>query len=442
MNHQTIIVLDFGGQYNQLIARRVRECGVYCEVKPYTTPLADLLAMKPIGFIFTGGPNSVYLEDAPHVDPALFDAGVPVLGICYGCQLIAHHLGGRVVAANDATAREYGKTETFFDTNCKLFKGLPEKSVTWMSHGDYMEKVPEGFSLVAHSDACPNVAICDETRGFYGVQYHPEVNHTEFGTAMIRNFLYEVCGATGDWTMGDYKNTAIAAVREALTRTLANELADESLAVYNANKLDSYRVEHADIGKRALRNTCLRYLAFAEPTLGDKLVATQYHQADNMTDALAALSAAVAAELPCRDALMQEYDDKWHQDGLVMDKWFILQSTSPAANVVETVRGLLNHRSFSMSNPNRVRSLIGAFASSNPAAFHAEDGSGYQFLVEMLTELNQRNPQVASRLIEPLIRLKRYDEKRQALMRAALEQLKGLENLSGDLFEKISKALA
>ena len=214
MNHQTIIVLDFGGQYNQLIARRVRECGVYCEVKPYTTPLADLLAMNPIGFIFTGGPNSVYLEDAPHVDPALFDAGVPVLGICYGCQLIAHHLGGKVVAANDATAREYGKTETFFDTNCKLFKGLPEKSVTWMSHGDYMEKVPEGFSLVAHSDACPNVAICDETRGFYGVQYHPEVNHTEFGTAMIRNFLYEVCGATGDWTMGDYKNTAIAAVRE------------------------------------------------------------------------------------------------------------------------------------------------------------------------------------------------------------------------------------
>ena len=214
MQHETVIVLDFGGQYNQLIARRVRECGVYCEVKPYTTPLADLLAMKPIGFIFTGGPNSVYLEDAPHVDPALFDAGVPVLGICYGCQLIAHHLGGKVVAANDATAREYGKTETFFDTNCKLFKGLPEKSVTWMSHGDYMEKVPEGFSLVAHSDACPNVAICDETRGFYGVQYHPEVNHTEFGTAMIRNFLYEVCGATGDWTMGDYKNTAIAAVRE------------------------------------------------------------------------------------------------------------------------------------------------------------------------------------------------------------------------------------
>jgi aminopeptidase N len=224
---------------------------------------------------------------------------------------------------------------------------------------------------------------------------------------------------------------AIAAVREALTRTLAKELADEFLAVYNVNKLASYRVEHADIGKRSLRNTCLRYLAFGDVELADKLVVAQYHQADNMTDALAALSAAVAAQLPCRDALMQEYDDKWHQDGLVMDKWFILQSTSPADNVLETVRGLLNHRSFSMSNPNRVRSLIGAFAGSNPAAFHAEDGSGYQFMVEMLTELNSRNPQVASRLIEPLIRLKRYDAKRQALMRAALEQLKGLENLSG-----------
>ncbi|OMP96971.1 aminopeptidase N [Raoultella terrigena] len=235
---------------------------------------------------------------------------------------------------------------------------------------------------------------------------------------------------------------AIVAVREALTRTLAKELADEFLAIYNVNKLDGYRVEHADIGKRSLRNTCLRYLAFGDAELADKLVVAQYHQADNMTDALAALSAAVAAQLPCRDALMQEYDDKWHQDGLVMDKWLILQATSPADNAVETVRALLNHRSFSMNNPNRVRSLIGAFAGSNPAAFHAEDGSGYQFLVEMLTELNSRNPQVASRLIEPLIRLKRYDGKRQALMRSALEQLKGLENLSGDLFEKISKALA
>lgn len=204
---------------------------------------------------------------------------------------------------------------------------------------------------------------------------------------------------------------AIAEVREALTRTLATELADELLAIYNANYQSEYRVEHEDIAKRTLRNACLRFLAFGETHLADVLVSKQFHEANNMTDALAALSAAVAAQLPCRDALMQEYDDKWHQDGLVMDKWFILQATSPAANVLETVRGLLQHRSFTMSNPNRIRSLIGAFAGSNPAAFHAEDGSGYQFLVEMLTDLNSRNPQVASRLIEPLIRLKRYDAK-------------------------------
>ena len=214
MSHQTVIVLDFGGQYNQLIARRVRECSVYCEVKPYTTPLAELKAMDPIGIIFTGGPNSVYLETSPHVDPEIFTWGVPILGICYGCQLIAHTLGGQVTEAQDDSAREYGKTQTYYNTDCKLFKGLPAEGVSWMSHGDYMAKVPEGFALVAHSDACPNVAIADEKRGFYGVQYHPEVNHTENGVNMIRNFLYEVCGAKGDWTMGDYKNTAIAAVRE------------------------------------------------------------------------------------------------------------------------------------------------------------------------------------------------------------------------------------
>ncbi len=235
---------------------------------------------------------------------------------------------------------------------------------------------------------------------------------------------------------------AIAAVHEALTRTLANELADEFLVVYNANKLDEYRVEHADIGKRALRNTCLRYLAFGDKQLAEQLVRKQYQSADNMTDSIAALAASVAAQLPCRTELLAAFDEKWHQDGLVMDKWFVLQATSPAADTLSKVRELLNHRSFSMGNPNRVRSLIGAFAAGNPAAFHAIDGSGYQFMVEMLSELNHRNPQVASRLIEPLIRLKRYDAKRQEMMRAALEQLKGLENLSGDLFEKITKALA
>ncbi len=234
---------------------------------------------------------------------------------------------------------------------------------------------------------------------------------------------------------------AIALVRDALQRTLARELADEFFAIYNANQQPEYRVEHDAIGQRSLKNTCLTYLAFSDAQLADKLVQTQYHQATNMTDALAALSAAVAAQLPCRDALLAAYDERWHQDGLVMDKWFVLQATSPAANVMRNVRQLLTHRSFTMSNPNRVRSLVGAFASANPAAFHAKDGSGYKFLVEMLTDLNTRNPQVAARMVEPLIRLKRYDEDRQAMMRQALEQLLQLDKLSGDLYEKITRAL-
>ncbi|MCK8564784.1 aminopeptidase N [Yersinia ruckeri] len=235
---------------------------------------------------------------------------------------------------------------------------------------------------------------------------------------------------------------AIGAVHEAITRCLAQALADELLAVYLANQTPEYRVEHGDIAKRALKNTCLGYLAFADADFANKLVSAQYHQADNMTDSLAALSAAVVAQLPCRDELLAAFDVRWNHDGLVMDKWFALQASSPAGDVLTKIRALLTHPSFSLSNPNRTRALIGAFASGNPSAFHAKDGSGYQFLVEILSDLNTRNPQVASRLIEPLIRLKRYDADRQALMRQALEQLKGLENLSGDLFEKITKALA
>ena len=210
---EKILIIDFGGQYNQLIARRVRECNVYCEVKPYTTPLTELQAMKPIGVIFTGGPQSVYLEGSPQVDPAIFTWGVPILGICYGCQLIAHNLGGQVTPAQDDSAREYGKTITYYDTNCKLFSGLPKQGISWMSHGDYMAKVPERFALAARSDACPNVAIADEERGFYGVQFHPEVDHTEYGADILRNFLYKICRAKGDWTMGGYKDLAIADLR-------------------------------------------------------------------------------------------------------------------------------------------------------------------------------------------------------------------------------------
>ncbi len=213
MKNQKILILDFGGQYNQLIARRVRECNVYCEVKPFGTSLEEIKAFDPIGIIFTGGPNSVYEAGSPHVDTGVYSLGLPILGICYGCQLLAHELGGRVTAAQDDSAREYGKTETYFDTSCKLFKNIPAESITWMSHGDYMAQVPQGFRLVAHSAACPTVGICDEERGFYGVQFHPEVNHTVYGREMLHNFLYEVCGAVGDWTMADYKRRAIEEIR-------------------------------------------------------------------------------------------------------------------------------------------------------------------------------------------------------------------------------------
>ena len=214
LNNQLVIVLDFGGQYNQLIARRVRECNVYCEVMPYTKSLEELKAKNPSAIIFTGGPNSVYEDGSPLYTKEIFSLGVPILGICYGCQLIAHLLDGEVTPAQDDSAREYGKTKTYFDTSCKLFKDIPDESITWMSHGDYMAKVPEGFKLAAHSDKCPNVAIADEEHGFYGVQFHPEVQHTEFGQKMLHNFLYEVCGLNGDWKMDEFAKQSIEKLRE------------------------------------------------------------------------------------------------------------------------------------------------------------------------------------------------------------------------------------
>ena len=213
MENQKILILNFGGQYDQLIARRVRECHVYCEVKSYTMTLSEIQAFDPIGIIFTGGPDSVYKDNSYHPAEGIFELGLPILGICYGCQLLAHHLGGLVTAAEQENAREYGKTRTFYDTSCLLFDGLPQEGISWMSHGDFMKRVPDSFQLAAYSGKCPNVAICDEKRKFYGVQFHPEVNHTENGTAMIRNFLYKVCGAVGDWTMEGYMQRCIGEIR-------------------------------------------------------------------------------------------------------------------------------------------------------------------------------------------------------------------------------------
>ncbi len=211
LNHQTVLVLDFGGQYNQLIARRVRECGVYCEVKPYQTPLEEIKGMNPVGIIFTGGPNSAYLEDSPRISREIFELGIPVLGICYGIHLMAHLLGGNVTAA---VTSEYGKTPTSYTSSCALFDGLPAEGISWMSHTDYIDRLPEGFVSTAHTADCPVAAMEDPARRFYGMQFHPEVMHTENGLAMLRNFLYKVCGCTGDWTMSGYAETEIASIRE------------------------------------------------------------------------------------------------------------------------------------------------------------------------------------------------------------------------------------
>ena len=210
---QKILILDFGGQYNQLIARRVRENRVYCEVHPWSMPLEEIRRFDPVGIIFTGGPRSVYDPTAPHADARLFALGVPILGICYGCQLLAQTLGGSVSPAQTDTAREYGKTVVRFDPSCTLFSGLPGESVVWMSHGDYIAGLPEGFSRCAESSACPCAGICDEARGFYGVQFHPEVNHTEYGRDILKNFLFLICRAAGDWTMEDFRRRAVGEIR-------------------------------------------------------------------------------------------------------------------------------------------------------------------------------------------------------------------------------------
>ena len=194
MTHtEKIIVLDFGGQYNQLIARRVRECSVYCEVHPYTTPLPELLAMEPSGIILTGGPNSVYDPTSPHYDPALFETGIPILGICYGAQLMAWSLGGRV---ETAPTSEYGKTEVTAEKST-LLSDVPERSIFWMSHTDYIAEVPDGFRITASTPVCPVAAMEDDARKLYATQFHPEVTHSEFGTEVLSAFVYGPCGCSG-----------------------------------------------------------------------------------------------------------------------------------------------------------------------------------------------------------------------------------------------------
>ena len=214
MNKEMIIVLDFGGQYNQLIARRVRECNVYAEVWPYTKSLEEIKAANPKGIIFTGGPNSVYDESSPHYEKGIFEIGVPILGICYGSQLMAYTLGGEV---KTAPVSEYGHTDIRIDQTTgvvsKLFRNVNASTSVWMSHTDYIAKVPDGFTVTARSKDCPIAAMECPEKKFYATQFHPEVMHTEEGQQMLRNFVLDVCGCAGDWRMDSFVQTKIEEIK-------------------------------------------------------------------------------------------------------------------------------------------------------------------------------------------------------------------------------------
>lgn len=211
MKKELVVVIDFGGQYNQLVARRVREANVYCEIYSYKTELSKIKEMNPKGIILTGGPSSVYEENAATCSEELFKLGIPVLGLCYGAQLMSHVLGGKVEKAEH---REYGKTETVFDTSSKLFAGIPEKSIVWMSHFDYISKLGDGFKSIAHTASTANAAIENVEAGLYGIQFHPEVLHTEYGKDMLSNFVHNICGCVGDWKMSAFVENSVKEIKE------------------------------------------------------------------------------------------------------------------------------------------------------------------------------------------------------------------------------------
>lgn len=211
MKNEKILVLDFGGQYNQLIARRVRECNVYCEVHPYNMPIEKIKEFNPKGIIFTGGPNSVYEKDSPLVNTEIFNLGYPILGICYGAQLIAHLLNGKV---SKAITSEYGKTFVTVDNNSSLFKNIDKETQCYMSHTDYIEKAPENFIITANSKDCPIAAMENKQEKIYAVQFHPEVMHTLQGSIMLSNFVYKVCRCKGDWIMSNYVTQTIKEIKE------------------------------------------------------------------------------------------------------------------------------------------------------------------------------------------------------------------------------------
>lgn len=209
--NEIVVVLDFGGQYNQLIARRIRDLGVYSELLPYNTPVDKLRELAPKGIVFSGGPSSVYAENAPHVDKAIYDLNIPIFGICYGMQLMAQQLDGKVERADK---REYGKADVQFNKDAALAKGLDSLQTVWMSHGDHVTEMPAGFKLEAGTESAPIAAMSNEERKLYAVQFHPEVRHSVNGNEMISNFLYEVCGCEGKWTMESFIENQIQEIRD------------------------------------------------------------------------------------------------------------------------------------------------------------------------------------------------------------------------------------
>jgi GMP synthase (glutamine-hydrolysing) len=244
--HEMIVVLDFGGQYNQLIARRIRDLGVYSELLPYNTSADKLRELSPKGIVFSGGPASVYAEGAPHVDLAVYDLGIPILGICYGMQLITHQQGGKVEPAHK---REYGKSDVDFVTGSPLVQGLDSRQTVWMSHGDHVTELPAGFSVDASTEHAPVAAMSHANRKLYAVQFHPEVRHSVYGNEMIRNFLYQVCECHGDWSMESFIEDTV--------RDIRNEVGDRKVLCALSGGVDSSVVAiliHKAIGEQL---TCM-----------------------------------------------------------------------------------------------------------------------------------------------------------------------------------------
>ena len=260
--NEKVLVVDFGGQYNQLVARRVRECNVYCEIVSYRVGLDAIRAQNPKGIIFTGGPNSVYVDGAPTIDPAIFDLGIPVLGLCYGFQLMTHLLGGHVCKAPE---REYGKTLVHVDTKSKVFENVSPETICWMSHNDYAESAPTGFTISAYTDNCPVAAIELPEKNLYGFQFHPEVLHTPEGKTMLHNFVYNVCGCKGDWEMGSFVETSVKALREkigdgkvlcALSGGVDSSVAAAMLSKAVGKQLTCVFVDHGLLRKNEMEEVC------------------------------------------------------------------------------------------------------------------------------------------------------------------------------------------